>query len=254
MAPEEKSRLLALHRANSLTASERAQLMEAGLADQEIFDAVMDSQVFASIREDPSFSREVRYALRPKPAWYRRPLVWSVLAGAAALALVLILQPWPGRQLLHPANYDLPATMLSAPAAGGAEFRGRLMRLPPGAAIGGSLSLNKTSPAYRKGESLRVQFQAAADANALLLESRADGTVLLLFPNRFVSLPSVRAGEAVRVPPPGQGDMRVEGPAGVRRLRLILVPRDVDVFSSAAVDLADREKHISVIDRSYTVE
>ena len=255
MSPDEKKRILALYHSGDLGETERARLIEASIADQDLFDALMDDHVFAALGQDDGFNRALRYALRRRQIWYQRPLFWSMAGAGAILAVVLAVRPWTGSPGVLPPSAPPDTAMLSVEAPSRPEesgLRDHVMRLSPRIAIPGSLSLVGGGPLYHVGGPMRVEFRVERDATALLLDRRGDGSLVRLFPNRLQSSPGVAGGE-VRVPPQGQGSMRVEGSTGARVLRLVLAPPDVDIFSVAALERAAAENRLSVIDPPYTV-
>ena len=79
-------------------------------------------------------------------------------------------------------------------------------------------------PEYRRGDPLRISFEAGSEARILIFEQKPDGGVSRLYPEG-PSSPVVRAGESASVP--------VEGPAGVHRIRIVALPPEADPLVQA---------------------
>jgi len=89
--------LLGGYATGTLTAEERAALMQAALQDQALFDALMDEDALRETLADPATRTALLRALAPpvrSVAWWRNPWPWTGLgAVAAAVALFVILRP-----------------------------------------------------------------------------------------------------------------------------------------------------------------
>jgi len=122
---EETQRLISLHRANALSDTQRQTLMASALADQEVFDALMDGEIFAGMLADPSMRRSLRNAFEVNKPWYRRPLeffgvrswrspnagvakrpmnrILALAVGTAFVAIMLVsVLPRPGNRNVSP--------------------------------------------------------------------------------------------------------------------------------------------------------
>jgi phage terminase large subunit-like protein len=86
--------------------------------------------------------------------------------------------------------------------------------------------------------------------NCLLLDRQEGRLPARLFPNRFNSTMSVPAGQTVFIPPAGQGNLSVAGPAGLHQVRLIVVPADVTLDLATPAAWADKA---TIIEREYRV-
>lgn len=98
----DKSRhLLAGYAAEILDRDERRELMEAAIADQDVFDRLVEEESWRRVLSSPGVRREILEALEgPKPlagvlGWIRRPAVrWAVASAAAALLAVIVVPSW----------------------------------------------------------------------------------------------------------------------------------------------------------------
>jgi hypothetical protein len=92
MRPEEMRKLVGGYATGTLTPEERRALLEAALADQDLFDELAREQPLKDLLEDPLARRRLLDAVDEKPtlvAWWRRPSTWA-LAGGLATAAVLV--------------------------------------------------------------------------------------------------------------------------------------------------------------------
>jgi hypothetical protein len=246
----------------TLTRTEKQKLMRAALEDPELFAELVEEDDLREALEDESFRQSLLGRLRESlpdagtrrqeefgvrfflTRLFRTP--WLTAAGLAAAMLVVLLI----RQGLLPESSPLaqvvlgPGTMpalhtagiLATPGESEREFAVTSRAEPPVPARDATLALDRPGkePEYRIGDRQRIGFRLASPGNALLIEDRADGTAVRLFPNRYQSSPEVKAGETILVPPAGQGDLEVEAPAGHRRLRLLIFPPGVDPLAPGA--------------------
>lgn len=262
----------------TLTKSEREVLMRAALEDPSIFEQLVEEDDWRGALEDEDFRRQLRQRLQqieaaqPRP-WHHALAVafrgalrpqWLLPASAlAAVAVVMLIRQGVISENSTVAGVVLgPGTIPALHAAGLLEQPGnqeqRLVEqtrsAPPKRSGGGALALDRTgaNPTYYLGDRQRIGISVARDSNVLLTEERADGNVVRLFPNKFQSSASIRANQTVLVPPAGQGDLAVEGPAGKRTLRLLIFPPDVDPLS-ASVDWNQARQQASVVEKHYQV-
>jgi hypothetical protein len=92
MRPEEVRKLVGGYATGTLTPEERRALLEAALADQDLFDELAREQPLKDLLEDPAARRQLLDAVCEKPvlmAWWKRPATWA-LAGGLATAAVLV--------------------------------------------------------------------------------------------------------------------------------------------------------------------
>ncbi len=96
---DEPRHLLSGYAAEILTREERRELMEAALADQEVFDRLVEEESWRRLLGDPGMRREILAALEHDGAgagilgWLRRPVVQWAAGAAAAIWLAVILLP-----------------------------------------------------------------------------------------------------------------------------------------------------------------
>ncbi|HEY3439891.1 MAG TPA: hypothetical protein VGK29_04035 [Paludibaculum sp.] len=109
--------LLGGYATGTLTAEERAALMQAALQDQVLFDALMDEEALRETLADPATRAALLRALAPPAealpqtqAWWRNPWPWTGLGAVAAAAALFVV--------LRPANAPRPVQMAqNRPAA-----------------------------------------------------------------------------------------------------------------------------------------
>ena len=82
---------------------------------------------------------------------------------------------------------------------------------------------------------MRVEFSVPEDAIVVILAKPPGGGVTRWFPSRLQPSAFVRANEKVMVPRAGQGRMRVAGPPGRHRLRLLVFPLGTDLVDVKSI-------------------
>jgi hypothetical protein len=273
----ETAKLLAGYATRTLTADEEKRLFRAAAEDQELFDELADEEDLREVLDDfplrQRVSRLVAERTEPVPALKRlfsfTPWHYA-FAGAAVAALVFAVAVRyefgnPGTAEPGAPGYQVPlsAGLTVIPMreieilrrSAGDSNADPLSALPPQDAIGASLGLNKDGnrPVYSLGEPMRVGFQVGKESNVVVIETRADGSTVQLFPNRYMSSAAVSAGQQILVPPAGQGDMEADGPKGPRRIRLIAAPTDVDLLKMDLAHTGALAGKVSVVEREYVV-
>jgi hypothetical protein len=130
MRREDAEKLLGGHAAGTLTDAERRALMEAALADQELFDALAGEEALRELLEDPEARRLIEQAVAPGEtpqtgfaAWLRRPRSWTLVGALAAAAVITVAIVWTGGPERRRETFELAKR--SEPA---------VPELPPGAA------------------------------------------------------------------------------------------------------------------------
>ncbi|MBI5085348.1 MAG: hypothetical protein HZB13_12215 [Acidobacteria bacterium] len=109
LTPERAELLLGGFATGTLTPEEHAALMAAAMADQRLFDALVDEEALREALADPQTRAELIRALSPAPSrsrFWRAPWPWAALATtAAAAALFVLLRPQPAlRDVAKPAT------------------------------------------------------------------------------------------------------------------------------------------------------
>lgn len=275
MRPQDARKLLGGYATGTLTKTEREELMRAALEDPSLFEELVEEEDWRAALSAEPFRETLRRRLRKlladsKHSWSERfsavfRMKWiTVLSATAALAVILLIRQGVVPESSPMANIVLgPGTVPALRAAGILEQPGEPEKRlasqsrtePAPVAQGASIGLDRggAEPHYRVGDRQRIGFQIPAKANVLLIEERPDGAAVRLFPNRFQSSPAVTPGVTVLVPPAGQGDLEVEGPAGRRTLRLLVFPPDVDPLTSNT-SWAEIRGRARAIEKHYEVE
>ncbi len=102
MRRAEAEKLLGGYATGTLTETERQALLEAALADQELFDALADEEALRELLSDAQSRRRLLDAVsEPEVSllervlgWWRRPVAWGV-AGSVAVAVMLVVMLVP---------------------------------------------------------------------------------------------------------------------------------------------------------------
>ena len=276
MKDPETAKLLAGYATRTLTSEEEKRLFRAAAEDQELFNELADEEDIREVLDDFPLRQRVTRLVAEKNA--PQPVLkrlfsfgpWHyAFAGATMAALVFaVAVRYEFGTTTEPgtAGYQVPLSAGLAPVipmreieilrrSAGDSSADPLSALPPQDAIGASLGLNKDGnrPVYSVGEPMRVGFQVAKESSVVVIETRADGSTVQLFPNRYMSSATVQAGQQILVPPAGQGDMETDGPAGPRRIRLIAAPADVDLLKMDLAHTAALAGKVSVVEREYVV-
>lgn len=94
MSHDQVRKLLGGYATNSLTESERAELFQAALNDQELFDALQQEEALKALLADPASRNQVQQALTrtepSTPLWRLRAWRWGALAGAVAATVLIV--------------------------------------------------------------------------------------------------------------------------------------------------------------------
>jgi hypothetical protein len=255
---DEIEALLGGYAAGILTDAERARLLDAALRDQEVFDALAAELRLKELLDDPVARGQVRAALESRagrrPAWLSLP-AWAGAAAAAGIvvvALALLRRPAP---LGGPVAETPWSSPVARPAASASEqaFR-RLFELPlrPSAA---TLTVvgDGPEPRFLLGSRIRFEVLAHQAGNLLLLEEREDGSLVVRFPADAQPFSRVAAGDAVEIPPAPEPGFRLEPPAGPRRLRLAVLPVDVDPLTLTPSRVALLQARIGLVEHRFLV-
>jgi TolB-like protein len=92
------------------------------------------------------------------------------------------------------------------------------------------LWLNKDR--LRIGDTAVIGFSADKDCYVTIFDFSTDGSIAVLFPNRYQRNNRVVAGREYRVPSPDAGySIQVRGPAGIERLKLFATDKDIELYA-----------------------
>ena len=197
-------RLLGGHAFGTLTDEERSELLAAALEDQALFDALADQEPLRELLADRAVRNELLAALeRPTlverlRAALRRPATWADLAAATAAVLVVVALA----HSLWPTAVQAPRMAAARPALLRALFD-----LPPQRGVAAELHV----------EANRILFRVEQDAQVIVLVQDSNGATTQVFPQPGDGA-RVKAGVALSVP----------RPASAARIRLVVLPPDVD--------------------------
>jgi hypothetical protein len=102
-----------------------------------------------------------------------------------------------------------------------------------------ALSSNNADGVYNIKDRLALSFTSGEDAYLTILDFTAGGSIVQLFPNKWVKDNFVKAGETVSIPAEGSGYyMLVGGPVGVDVVKAIATNNDIQVFDAENKDVA----------------
>ena len=271
MSDSEESKLVAGYGTHTLNDAEGARLWRAAAADQAVFDAIMQEQDMRDLLDDFECRKRVLDSLRRESAaagWLSRfafapPTRWAFAGALAATAIIVITLRFG--QEARPEEYTVALSAGPTISMRDISIQRRsatdntadpVLALPPQRAIETEFGINKGGPrpTYRPGEAMRMGFTVRKGANVVVVETRADGSEVQLFPNFYISSPRVTANQQVLIPPAGQGDMQVEGTAGPRRVRVLVTPPDVDPLKLDRSGMSALAGRVTVLEREYLVQ
>jgi hypothetical protein len=249
-------RLLGGWAADSLTGEERQELLRAALEDQSLFDALVEEDGLRALLADPAAREHVLRALdRQGPwqrarAWLTRPATIGDLAASAAVVVLAIAVSLVYRST--PSEGEGPAA--ARPAARGVRqpVLARLAALPATSAVPAWLEEPGTPPRVRPGQALALRFSAAGPARVLVVDVRPNGSVAQSWPAPPTPPGLVGAsaeGAVVRSLP-----LSAPSAPGHHRLRLVLVPLDVDLGRAAPSEVSRLAARLQLADLACEVE
>ena len=94
-----------------------------------------------------------------------------------------------------------------------------------------NVAVNRADARYSQGERLSVRFKSERDAHVYLLYHQADGSVLMIFPNKAQSSNLVKAKEEVSIPKPGDSfRFRVAAPFGEEAMQVIASEKPIEAL------------------------
>jgi hypothetical protein len=225
--------LLSQFATNSLTEEETQALREAARQDESVFTELaqlapvraifMSAAGRASAREALSQVRlgASRSTRAPRLQWE----TYAVLAIAAMLivGVFAVLQHNRAVIRLNPESElgSSPAGMRTTePKDKLNEYLNKLNVKAP--TSGASFSFDRgAKPTYRIGDPMRIAFSLPFEATIYLLDVPQAGQPVLLSGESFAATP----GEKVFVPASGRGNLHAAGPAGLKHIRLVALPR-----------------------------
>jgi hypothetical protein len=250
---EEVQALLGGYAAGILTEAERRRLLETALRDQEVFDALAAELPLKELLDEAAVRRQLLAALegRRRPLWLSIP-AWAGAAAAIAVVALLLPRPTP---TTGPSQESPWARPVARPAGSDAERAYRqLLDLPlrPDAATL-TLAVDSDDGRFRLGARLRLHVTARQAGNLLMLEEREDGALTVLFPNEAQPFSRIVAGATLSVPPADQPGLALTPPAGSRRLRLAVLPVDVDPSAVNPSQIALSKDRIGLTEQRYVV-
>lgn len=83
----------------------------------------------------------------------------------------------------------------------------------------------------RIGDTAKVLFRVDRDCYVTIFNFSTDGTIAVLFPNRYQPGNAAKAGRTYEIPAEDGGyKIRARGPAGIERLKLFATSRDVPLY------------------------
>jgi len=136
MSRDEIQKLLGGYATGTLSDTERRELLEAALDDQELFDELAKEQALHDVLQDHAARRQLLAALKPARgwSWVRRPATLALVGGLATLLIVggvVWLRPKPSVQPETTVAEALPPRQpapLPAPAPAESVVRPALRR------------------------------------------------------------------------------------------------------------------------------
>jgi hypothetical protein len=247
-------RLLGAWATDSLAGEERQELLRAALEDQSLFDALVEEDGLRELLADPAAREHALQALdRQDPwqrlrAWLTRPASIGDLAAAAAVVALAVAV-----SLVYRSAPDEGAAT-ARPAARGVRqpVLARLAALPATSAVPAWLEEPGTPPRVRPGQALALRFSATGPARALVVDVLPDGTVAQAWPSPPAPPGLVGAsaeGVVVRSLP-----LSAPRLPGRHRLRLVLVPLDVDLGRTAPSEVSRLAARLQLADLACEVE
>lgn len=247
-------RLLGGWAADSLTTEERQELLRAALEDQSLFDALVEEDGLRELLADPAAREHVLRALdRQGPwqrvrAWLTRPATIGDLATAAAVVVLAV-----AASLVYRATPREDAAAARPPARGvRPPVLARLAALPATSAVPAWLDGPGTPPRVRPGQALALRFTVAGPARALVIDTGPDGRVAQAWPPPPAPAELVGAatgGAVVRSLPLSAPTL-----PGRHRLRLVLVPLDVDLGRATPTEVSRLAARLQIADLPCQVE
>jgi len=178
-----------------------------------------------------------------------RQIPWGELAGVAAVVLLAAVV------FLTLIGYDPgPPRQTATVAPGWAQ---RLMALPPtaeGRRIA-TLDLEDARPdehvVREEGAAVRLSFSVERPGRPVVLEERSGIQIVQLYPIPGRRSKIVHPGERIELTDPSGAELVITEPRGLRRVRLVVFPEDVDPLGLQPTELARLSRRLVVVERTY---
>lgn len=239
-------------------------MLRASIDDQDLFNQLADDEeervllLEASVRRkmiEATHGEETSLAARFRAWWTLGRGVAVVSIAVASIALMVTIQRSAVERLTIPDDLELTTSSShsdrSLAGSLDPDLGARLFQFPQSPQTN-AVELLLSTPALRIGDTFRLRFRVSEPLRVIVVERRPDGSFVQLYPWMISSVTSIAANEEVFIPPSGQGDLRVAGPAGRRTVRLLAFPD-----SAGGIDLSAGNGFVEspeyVVEREYNV-
>ena len=254
----EAKHLVAGYATDSLGETERGELLRAALDDQALFDALVEEEGLRELLQDPAARQELVAVLEQATgwervrAWFERPATLLDLSAVAALVVAALA----GYALLAPATSRVghgAATARPMGASLSPQHVAWLLSVPEQQVVPAGIELTgRPDAVFAPGEPLLLRISLRAPARAALLEEAEGGVGTQVWPG-LGQPPAL-------VPQPGSGgpamqQVSLEAPAGAgtHRLRLVVIPAELDLGALAPAALPGAVGRLTLVDLRYEV-
>jgi hypothetical protein len=253
----ETKHLLPGYATDSLGDDERRELLRAALDDQELFDRLVEEEELRELLQDPAARQELLAVLEQPTlwqrlrAWFEREATLLDLAAVGAVVVaaivgfgVLAVRPRPGTPEAAARPMGTPLSPLHVAA---------LLTMPENQAVPAGIEItNRPDALFAPGETLRLRLTLRAPARVVLLAQPPDGPPRQVWPGlgqppALVPRPSSGG--------PAQPHVELEAPdtPGTHRLRMVVVPAELDMGAVSANALGARPAALTLVDLRYAV-
>jgi hypothetical protein len=246
-------RLLGGWATDSLSPDERRELLQGALADQSLFDALVEEDGLRELLADPVARERIARRLQ-QPTWqdrlrgaFRRPATLAdALVAAAVLVIAIAMRVSGVGAGPVPAAAGRPAPRLVSQAV-----LERLAVLPERSPAGASVALSAEGPLL-PGRTVAVRAALPGAVRLLVLGVSPDGPVAQLWPERAAPppLPAIAAPERLAA-----RALLVRTPTrqGEHRLRLVAAPADLDLTQLTPAEVEAQLPRLTLLDLRYEV-
>lgn len=237
---------------------EALELLRAALDDPELLDALLEEEGLRELLEDPATRERLLAVLQQRTAW-ERVQAWfenpATLLDLAALVLLGVVALASFARLALPTGPlgHRPVTEQHVGAPLSPDHVTRLLELPEQLVVPAGLEIvGRPAGSLAPADPLLLRLGLRAPARVVLLEQRADGSVAQAWP---------ALGQApALVPPPEAGGPAIQlvsliapPQEGTHRLRLVVVPVDLDLGILTLAALQGVAARLTVVDLRYQV-